>query len=71
MRRIVSALPRVLAGKVNRFVRSEIFGATLDVAEAHLFARGRSVEPITRLRAAAGGPEPEGGARRRRQPSAP
>jgi poly(A) polymerase len=70
MRRIVSALPRVLAGKVNRFARSEIFSATLDVAEAHLFARGRSVEPITRLRGTTS-PEPDAGARRRRQPSAP
>lgn len=50
MRRILQALPRILAGKVSRFAKSELFGASLDVAEADLYARNRPTEAIQRQR---------------------
>ncbi len=50
IRRIISLLPRVAAGRVGRFARTELFIPTLSVAAAALFAEGRTTEPIDRLR---------------------
>ncbi|HVY49363.1 MAG TPA: polynucleotide adenylyltransferase PcnB, partial [Minicystis sp.] len=50
MRRIVAVLPRLTAGKVGRFARTDIFRLALDVAEGDLIARGESAERVARLR---------------------
>ena len=50
MRRIVAILPRLTAGKVGRFARTDVFRLALDVAEADLIARGESADRIQRLR---------------------
>jgi poly(A) polymerase len=50
MRRIMSILPRVCAGRAGRFARTELFLPALTVAAASLVAEGKPVEPIERLR---------------------
>jgi poly(A) polymerase len=50
MRRIISLLPRVAAGRAGRFARTELFLPALTVAAAALVAEGKSVEPIEKLR---------------------
>ncbi len=40
MRRILTALPRIHAGKASRFSKSELYNVALDVADADLYARG-------------------------------
>ena len=45
MRRIVAILPRLTAGKVGRFARTDVFLLALDVAEIELARRG---EPLRR-----------------------
>jgi poly(A) polymerase len=50
MRRIVTALPRVRAGRVGRLGRDESFEVLLDVAEADCLAEGAPIDGISRLR---------------------
>lgn len=71
MRRILAVLPRILSGRAGRFARTELFDLALEVAEADLYARGLSLEPIKALRAAprveaprAPPPAPRGGGHR-------
>src|SRR5580704_4863766 len=52
VRRIVAILPRLAAGKVGRFGRTELMGSALDVLEAELLASGRGTEMVQRMRAA-------------------
>ncbi len=52
MRRIVSALPRVLAGRPGRLTRAASFPMVLDVAEAEQLSQGQSARPIAKLRSA-------------------
>ena len=58
MRRIVGALPRVLAGKTGRLARSESFDMLLDVAEADCFSQGTSARHIVKLRSGRRGASP-------------
>ncbi|MFO0552164.1 MAG: polynucleotide adenylyltransferase PcnB [Polyangiaceae bacterium] len=50
VRRIVTALPRLLSGRAGRFARSEIFSLAVDVAEADTFARGLPLDRVRALR---------------------
>jgi poly(A) polymerase len=50
VRRIVAILPRLAAGKVGRFGRTELMGPALDVLEAELIATGRSTEGVQKMR---------------------
>ncbi|MEM6788752.1 MAG: polynucleotide adenylyltransferase PcnB [Myxococcota bacterium] len=52
MRRIVSALPRIEAGRPGRLTRSETFSLALDVAEADLRSMGASTAEVAALREA-------------------
>lgn len=50
MRRIMSILPRVSAGRAGRFARTELFLPALTVAAANLVGEGKPIEPIEKLR---------------------
>ena len=50
IRRIMFMVPRILAGKVGRFARTDLFLPALDVAELVLAARGQSTSAIEALR---------------------
>jgi poly(A) polymerase len=63
IRRIVSVLPRIYAGRPGRFARTELFELAVEVAAADLVARGQPTDAVDRLR-----PAPVG--RRRRQDAA-
>jgi poly(A) polymerase len=52
VRRIVAILPRLAAGRVGRFGRTELMGSALDVLEAELLASGRGADMVQRMRAA-------------------
>jgi poly(A) polymerase len=52
VRRIIAILPRLAAGRVGRFGRTELMGSALDVLEAELLASGRGAEMVQRMRAA-------------------
>jgi poly(A) polymerase len=71
IRRIMFMVPRILAGKIGRFARTELFLPALDVAELVLAARDESTTAIEAMRREAlppqGGP---GGGTRERRPSA-
>lgn len=64
IRRIAFMVPRILAGKLGRFTRTDLFLPALDVAEIVLASRGQSTQPIERMRREAM-PPPERGDRRR------
>jgi len=66
IRRIMFMVPRILAGKIGRFARTELFVPALDVAELVLAARGESTSAIEALRREALPPAP----REPRRPSA-
>jgi len=68
IRRIMFMVPRILAGRVGRFARTELFVPALDVAGLVLAARGESTAAIDALRREAGPPAPAG--REHRRPSA-
>jgi len=65
IRRIMFMVPRILAGKIGRFARTDLFLPALDVAELVLAARGRSTSAIEALRREAMPPPP----REHRRPS--
>jgi poly(A) polymerase len=70
VRRIAAILPRLSAGRVGRFGRTELMAPALDVLEADLLASGRATDVIVRLRAQ----EAEAALQRpssRRRPSSP
>lgn len=67
IRRIMFMVPRILAGRIGRFARTELFAHALDVAEILLAARGEDVQRIEALRREALPPPP---ARDVRRPSA-
>jgi len=50
IRRIMFMVPRILAGKIGRFARTELFLPALDVAELVLAGRGQSTSAIEALR---------------------
>jgi poly(A) polymerase len=50
VRRIAAILPRLSAGKVGRFGRTDLMGPALDVLEAELLASGRATDVIVKLR---------------------
>jgi poly(A) polymerase len=50
VRRIAAILPRLSAGRVGRFGRTELMGPALDVLEAELLASGRATDVIVKLR---------------------
>lgn len=50
IRRIMFMVPRILAGKIGRFARTELFLPALDVAEIVLQSRGESTQRIEQLR---------------------
>lgn len=50
VRRIMSILPRVMAGRAGRFARTELFLPALTVAAAALVAEGKPVDPIEKMR---------------------
>ena len=50
IRRIMTMVPRIIAGKVGRFARTELFLPALDVAEIVLVSRGQSTTAIQALR---------------------
>ncbi|HXX67103.1 MAG TPA: polynucleotide adenylyltransferase PcnB [Polyangiaceae bacterium] len=54
VRRIVAVLPRLAAGRVGRFARTDLINSAIDVLEAKLLASGQSVEAANRLRSSAG-----------------
>ena len=66
IRRIMFMVPRILAGKIGRFARTDLFLPALDVAELVLAARGESTSAIEALRREALPPAPT----RERRPSA-
>ena len=66
IRRIMFMVPRILAGKIGRFARTDLFLPALDVAELVLAARGESTSAIEALRREAMPPAPT----RERRPSA-
>jgi len=65
IRRIVFMVPRILAGKIGRFARTDLFLPALDVAEIVLAGRGQSTQTIEALRREAMPPAP----REHRRPS--
>ncbi|MBS2017863.1 MAG: polynucleotide adenylyltransferase PcnB [Deltaproteobacteria bacterium] len=67
IRRIMFMVPRIAAGKLGRFARTELYLPALDVTELVLAARGRSTTAIQALRRDALPPAP---ARDNRRPSA-
>lgn len=52
LRRIMSGLPHIQAGKPGRMARSETFELALDVAEADCLSQGRPLDVINKLRGA-------------------
>lgn len=58
IRRIMTMVPRILAGKVGRFARTDLFLPALDVAEIVLVSRGQSTNAIEALRREAMPPSP-------------
>jgi poly(A) polymerase len=50
VRRIAAILPRLSAGRVGRFGRTDLMGPALDVLEAELLASGRATDVIVKLR---------------------
>jgi poly(A) polymerase len=52
VRRIVAILPRLAAGRVGRFARTELMLPALDVLEVELVAAGRGTELVHSLRSA-------------------
>jgi poly(A) polymerase len=50
VRRIMTMVPRILAGRVGRFARTELFLPALDVAEILLQSRGESTHAVETLR---------------------
>ena len=50
IRRIMFMVPRIMVGKVGRFVRTELYLPALDVAEIVVRARGESTQEIEALR---------------------
>ncbi len=50
IRRIMFMVPRILAGRIGRFARTDLFLPALDVAEIVLASRGQSVHGIEALR---------------------
>lgn len=73
IRRIMFMVPRILAGKIGRFARTELFLPALDVAEIVLQSRGESTQRIEQLRREAMPPAPprDGGRGERRTSSFP
>lgn len=67
IRRIMFMVPRILAGKIGRFARTDLFLPALDVAELVLAARDQSTTAIEALRREAMPPAPP---RDHRRPSA-
>ncbi|HEY8079968.1 MAG TPA: polynucleotide adenylyltransferase PcnB [Labilithrix sp.] len=57
IRRIMFMVPRILAGRIGRFARTELFIPALDIAEIVLAARGQSVAAIEQMRRDAGPPQ--------------
>jgi poly(A) polymerase len=51
VRRIAAILPRLSAGRVGRFGRTDLMAPALDVLEAELLASGRATDVIVKLRA--------------------
>ncbi len=66
IRRIMFMVPRIVAGKLGRFTRTDLYLPALDVAELVLGARGRSTNAIQALRRDALPPPPT---RENRRPS--
>lgn len=64
IRRIMFMVPRILAGKIGRFARTDLFLPALDVAELVLAGRGQSTSAIEALRREAMPPAPTREARR-------
>jgi poly(A) polymerase len=58
IRRIMFMVPRILAGKIGRFARTELFLPALDVAELVLASRDQSTSAIEALRREALPPTP-------------
>lgn len=58
IRRIMFMVPRIMAGKIGRFARTDLFLPALDVAELVLAARGQSTSAIEALRRDAMPPAP-------------
>jgi poly(A) polymerase len=50
VRRIAAMLPRLTAGRVGRFAKTELMAPALDVLEAELLASGRATDVIVKLR---------------------
>lgn len=50
IRRIAFMVPRILAGRLGRFARTDLFAPALDVAEIVLASRGEPTHAIDRLR---------------------
>lgn len=50
IRRIMFMVPRILAGRIGRFARTDLFLPALDVAELVLASRGKSTSAIQALR---------------------
>jgi len=50
VRRIVSVLPRLAAGRAGRFAGTELMAPALDVLEAELVASGRGTDAIDKMR---------------------
>jgi poly(A) polymerase len=72
IRRIMFMVPRILAGKIGRFARTDLFVPALDVAEIVLAGRGQPTHAIEALRREAMPPAREGreGRGDHRRPSA-
>jgi poly(A) polymerase len=51
VRRIAAILPRLSAGRVGRFGKTDLMAPALDVLEAELLASGRATDVIVKLRA--------------------
>jgi poly(A) polymerase len=58
IRRIMTMVPRIIAGRVGRFARTELFLPALDVAEIVLLSRGQNTAAIEALRREAMPPAP-------------
>jgi poly(A) polymerase len=58
IRRIMTMVPRIIAGRIGRFARTELFLPALDVAEIVLLSRGQSTAAIEALRREAMPPTP-------------
>jgi poly(A) polymerase len=64
VRRIMAMVPRIVAGRVGRFARTDLFVPALDVAEIVLLSRGESATQVQALRREAMPPPPRGEHRR-------